>query len=227
MRIKHFAIFKNKMETLDWAKLRNDEREGPYYLPYSKEDYLLIVDVAEPSSLTQIILQEIKNTGLKNLFSIGSGIAAGEYQLKKFSDCSVVVTDYNPSILRLKQFEIFDDAFMLDAFKEPLGVNENWIVLFPRIDTEFDDHQLKKLFEKCHSSGVKHIIFIAAELLGLRIMIAEAKTFLFSIIKRKPKVFCGYARSLESFKKIWDPYYTLSKKYKADNPVFILKAKQN
>jgi hypothetical protein len=227
MRIKHFAVFKNKMETLNWEKLRNDENEGPYYLPHNKEDYLLKVDTAKPSGLTQIILQEIKKTGLAKIFSLGSGIASQEYQLKKFSDGPVVVTDNNSSVLRLKRFEIFDNALILDAFKDSLPVDENWIVLFPRIDTECDDNQLKILFKKCYDSGVKYIIFIPAELLSLRIIFAELKTLLISLIKRRPRVFCGYARSLKAFKKIWEPFYILSKNYKMDNSVMILEAKQS
>jgi len=226
MRIKHFAVFKNKMETLNWEKLRNDEKEGPYYLPHNKEEYLLKVDTAEPSGLTQIILQEIRRTGLTKIFSLGSGIASQEYQIKKFSNGQVVVTDNNSSVLRLKQFQIFDNALILDAFKDPLPVDESWIVLFPRIDTECDDIQLRKLFEKCHSAGLKYIIFIPAELLSLRIIIAEIKTMVISLIKKKPRVFCGYARSLGAFKKIFGPFYTLAKNSREDNRVFILEAKE-
>ena len=225
MRIKHFGIFKNKMETLHWESLRNDKTEGPYYLPYNKKEYLSKVNTDEPSDTTQIILQEVENVGLKKIFSIGSGIASQEYQLKKFSNYSVVVTDYNSSVLRLNQFKIFDDALILDAFQDPLPVDESWAVLFSRIDTEFDDNQLSKLFAKCHKSGIKHICFIPAELLSSRIIIAEIKTLLISIIKRKHKVFCGYARSMSSFKKIWDPYYKLSKKYKTDKQIFFLQSK--
>lgn len=145
--------------------------------------------------------------------------------MKKFSDFLVVVSDYKSSVIRLKQFEIFDDAITLDALNDPLPVNESWIVIFPRIDTEFDDNQLGKLFEKCHSSGVKYICFIPAELLSLRIIIAEIKILLISIIKRKPRLFCGYARSLSYFKKIWYPYYSISKKYYKNNQVFFLESK--
>lgn len=225
MKIKHFGIFKNKMETLNWESLRNNETERPYYLPYTKEDYLLKVGTEEPSHKTQIILQEIEKSGLKKVFSIGSGIAAQEFQLKKFSEYKVFVTDYNKSILRLKQFEIFDDAFILDAFKDPLPIDETYIVLFPRIDTEFDDHQLSKLFEKCHSSGVTHIFFIPAELLNVRIIMAEIKTLIISMVKGKQRVFCGYARSLSSFKKIWNPYYKLEKKYNNGQQIFFLQSK--
>lgn len=223
MKIKHFGIFQNRMTVLDWESLRNNETEKPYFLPYNKEDYLLKVDTDKPSYLTQVILQEIEKIGLKKVFSIGSGIATQEYQLKKYSDCSLVVSDYNTSILRLKQFDIFDEVYILDAFKDPLPVDESWIMIFPRIDTEFNDKQLSQLFAKCHSSGIDHICFIPGELLRLRIIISEIKTLLISIVKNEPRVFCGYARSMASFKKIWDPYYTLSKKY---NKVFFLQAKK-
>ncbi|MDQ2862795.1 MAG: hypothetical protein M3R50_03925 [Bacteroidota bacterium] len=225
MKIKHFGIFKNNMNILNWEELRNNEAEKPYYLPYDKEKYLLQVDTNEPSRSTQVILKEIEIAGLNKIYSIGSGIASQEYQLKKFSDHSVVVSDYNSSILRLKKFEIFNDALMLDAFTDPLPVDKNWMVIFPRIDTEFDDNQLSKLFAKCHNSGIKHICFIPAELLSSRIIIAEIKTLLISIIKRKHKVFCGYARSMSSFKKIWSPYYKLSRKYKKDKQIFFLQSK--
>lgn len=225
MKIKHFGVFHNSMNTLNWEKLRNNEAEDPYYLPYEKENYLLKVDTIEPSLSSQVILQDIKKIGLTKIFSIGSGIASQEYQIKKFSNYKIVVSDYNSSVLRLKKFEVFDDALMLDAFRDPLPVDSSWIVLFPRIDTEFDDHQLKELFAKCHSLGVIHICFIPAELLSLRIVIAEIKTLLLSILKRKPRVFCGYARSMKSFEKIWNSYYKLSKKIKTDRQIFFLKAK--
>ena len=225
MRVKHFGIFKNEMETLNWESLRNNELEKPYYLPYTKEDYLNKVEISEPSHLTSIIIQEIEKIGIKKIFSIGSGIASQEYQLKKFSEYKIVVSDYNKSVLRLKQFEIFDEAIVLDALQDPLPVDDSWIILLPRIDTEFSDYQLGTLFEKCHSSGVTHICFIPAELLSLRIIIAEIKTLLTSFVMRKKRVFCGYARSMSSFKKIWDPYYKLSKEYKNGQQIFLLHSK--
>ena len=225
MKIKHFGIFKNNMNILNWGELRNNEAEESYFLPFDKEKYLIQVDTNEPSLSTQVILQEIEVAGLNKIYSIGSGIASQEYQLKKFSDHSVVVSDYNSSIFRLKKFEIFNDALMLDAFADPLPVNENWMVIFPRIDTEFNDQQLKNLFAKCHDAGVIHICFIPAELLSVRILIAELKTLLISIFKRKQRVFCGYARTLNSFKQIWGSHYDISKRYKTGRQIFFLKAK--
>ena len=226
MRIKHYGIFKNGMKSILWESLRNNETEIPYYLPNDKGEYLNKVEVNEPSELAQIIIQEIEKTRIKKIFSIGSGIAYLEYQLKKYSDLSVVVSDYNSSILRLKKFNVFDDALILNALIDPIPVDEGWVILFPRIDTEFSDDQLDKLFAICHHSGIKFIYFIPAELLSLRIIVAEIKVLLISILKNKTKTFCGYARSKGAFCRIWKPYYTLSKKYKCKNgSIFFLQSK--
>ena len=222
MRIKHFSIFKNNMETLEWEDLRNDQSEKAYFLPYTKEEYLTKVNTNGPSFTTQQILKEIEEIGLKKIFSIGSGIASQEFELKKFSDNIVTVSDYNSSILRLKQFDVFDDALLIDAFKDPLPVDKNWVVLFPRIDTEFNDDQLTQLFNKCYALGVNYICFIPAELLSIRIILAEIKIYLISLIKSKPRVFCGYARSLSSFKKTWEPNYQITKMFSKDKTIIFL-----
>ena len=222
MKIKHYAYFNNTMKTLNWKGLRDSESDPAYYIPHDKEDYLLKVNVKEPSKLTELILKELENKKLKKIFSIGSGIAFIEYQLKKFSNSSVVVSDFNSTVLRLKKFEVFDDALILNALKDPLPVDNSFSVLFPRIDTEFDDNQFQKIFEKCHDSGVKHICFIPGELLTVRVVLAEIKALIMSLILRKPRVFCGYARSMSHFIKIWRPYYRV---YKTDNKIYFLEKK--
>lgn len=226
MKIKHYSIFNKPMQSLNWEDLRDNENEKPYFLPFTKEEYLKKVDVEKPISKTKLILHEIESSGLRKIFSIGSGIAAQEFQIKKFSDFQVFVSDSDRSILRLHNFNIFDDAIILDAINDPLPLDETYFVLLPRIDTEFNDIELSRLFAKFHYVGVTHILFIPAELLNIRIIIIEIKIMIISIIKRKHRVFCGYARSMKSFMKIWGPFYQISKKYhNGGQPFFLLKSK--
>lgn len=221
MKIRHFGIFRNNDDTLNWEKLRNDKDETPYFLPYTKEEYFRKVERDKPTPVAVAILNEIKNSGLQKVFSLGSGIAFMEFQLKKFSENVVVVSDNNPSVLRIKQFSIFDDAIILDALADPLPIDKNWIVIFPRIDTEFNDDQFRDIFHKCHSVGIKNIIFIPAGLLSIRILIAELKIRLLSLVKSRPLVFCGYARSMGTFRKIWGTYYKLTKSSKGHQVLFL------
>ncbi|MBO9153266.1 hypothetical protein ACFOTA_13680 [Chitinophaga sp. GCM10012297] len=224
MKIKHYAVFNNESEKLNWERLRNDATESSYFLPYTKEEYLKKVDTAAPSDMTAIIIREIKKTGCDHLFSLGSGVAAQEYQIKKFSDLRVVVSDYNPSVLRLKSFGVFDDAVMLDAFKDKIPVDKDCIMLFPRIDTEFDDEALRSLFEKCAGLGIKHICFIPAQLLDFSVVVSEIKVMLLSVLKRKKRVFCGYSRTKAAFNKIWGDFYRISGEFNPGKEFFFLQA---
>lgn len=226
MKIKHYAIFKKSSKTLDWEDLRNDEKESPYFLPYTLKDYLRKIDVAEPSDFTMTFLAEMKRLELSKIFSIGCGIASQEYQLKKFSDLSVTVSDYNSTVLRLKEFNIFDDCVQLNALKDIIPVDETYIMFFHRIDTEFNDQQLESIFEKCHEAGIRYIFFKPAELLSFKILIAEFKIIIISIVKMKPRVFCGYARSKALFLKICGKYYRLKNEFSGGNDGFLLESKK-
>jgi len=149
MKLKHFAVFNNLKGSLDWEKLRNDSNEAAYFLPNTKDEYLRMPINEYYSSLAKIIVNEIDNIDIKDIFSIGSGNAQIEYLIKKNSDFNVIVSDYNDSVLRLKQFGIFNDAVVFNVLKDKLPMNENYVIIFPRIDTEFTDKQLTDIFEKC------------------------------------------------------------------------------
>ena len=222
MKIKHHAIFNNSLNTLDWEALRSDEKESPYFLPHTLKDYLGKVNIGEPSDFTNTIIAEMKHIGLSKLFSIGCGIASQEYQIKLFSDLSVIVSDFSDTVFRLKEFNIFDECIQLDAFKDRFPVDDSYAMFFHRIDTEFDDQQLKTIFGKCHEAGIRYIFFAPAELLSIKTLIAEVKTVILSIIRKKPRVFCGYARSMGLFKKIWGKHYKLKKDFTAANGSFLL-----
>ena len=224
MRLKHTGYFKENVSTLDWESLRNDETETSYFIPYSREKYLIRVDSKAASSTSLAIIEEVEKLGYKKIFSIGSGLASQEYQLKKFSDLSVIVSDITPSVLRLKSFKIFDDCFHLDALNDNIPVDPGYLVLFPRIDTEFDDNQLKALFERFHRAGAKHICFIPAQLLNIRILLSEFKNRLISLFSKKPLVFCGYTRTENYFNKLWTPFYKISKRSAKDIRFYFLES---
>jgi hypothetical protein len=185
--------------------------------------YLQIVDVDEPSKFIKKIITFCYKNNITNIFSIGSGIAGVEFQIKKFSNLKVVISDNNESIFKIKNFDYFDQVIKLDAFNDKYPIDSNTLVLFPRIDTEFSDEDLKIIFQKCHEYHVKHILFIPAELLSIRIFLAELKILMISLIKSKKRIFCGYARTYNSFKKIWSTYYHDTNSINLDKS-FILKS---
>jgi hypothetical protein len=207
MKIKHYSIFNNSLEALNWEFLRNNPEDYAYYIPDEKSEYLKIVDTNLPSEFSKNIVEFCRQNNLTNVFSIGSGIGYLEYQIKKYSSLKVIISDNNDSIYKIKKFALFDDALKLDAFNDNLPVDANSLVIFPRIDTEFEDDQLRILFEKCNKLGVVFILFLPAELLSIKILLAEFKIYLIAMITSKKRIFCGYARSYSHFRKIWGGHY--------------------
>lgn len=224
MKIKHYSCFNNLGKELDWEVLRNDNAEPSYFLPFTLNEYLLKAGAIPLSQTAKTIIEKLNGIGYKKIFSVGSGIALLEYQIKQNSDLFVAVSDYNTSALRLKKFELFDKAILLDVFLDPLPFDESFVILFPRIDTEFDDQQLRFLFEKCYLKGIKYIFFIPANLLSFETIIAELKIWIYSIIKKKHRVFCGYCRSKNAFINLWNPYYKIAMEFKTDKRFFFLKS---
>jgi hypothetical protein len=154
MQIKHYSLFNSSSTILNWQDLRNDSNEDPYYLPFTREAYIQKVEISQEPKITNEIINICKNLKIKKIFSIGSGLAAQEYQLKKYSTIPVIVSDFTESINRLKAYNIFDDAIRLDVLNDPLPIDENMLVLFPRIDTEFNNIQLSHIFNKCFDQKV-------------------------------------------------------------------------
>jgi hypothetical protein len=165
MKVRHYSTFNNTNKELVWENLRNDETENHYFIPFDREEYLQKVSFKTISDTAQNIINEVDKLGLKKIFSVGSGIASLEYQVKNQSDIAVTISDYNKSVLRLRDFKIFDDALLFNAFSDPLPGTRDYILLFPRIDTEFDNDQLETLFKKSSEAGIDNIIFIPANIL--------------------------------------------------------------
>jgi hypothetical protein len=209
MKIKHYSVFDTNVEILNWENLRNNLYEHAYFLPNTKEDYISKADKYNSKQLPIQIIEYCNLNNIKKIFSIGSGIALLEYQIKKNSDLQVVVSDFNDSIYRIKEFRIFDDALKIDILKDELSFDQKTLLLFPRIDTEFTDNELSYIFSKVSSYAVNNIIFIPAELLTLKTFLVEIKVLFISFFKNKKRVFCGYARSFNRFKKIINKYYNL------------------
>lgn len=222
-KIQRFEIL--NLNEYNWRDLRNNSSLNAYFLPYLKIDYIKKVDINEPSLIAKTIIS-LNNFNKKTyLFSIGSGIAALEFQIKKFSNLSVIVSDNNDSIMRLKDFKIFDDALMLDAFNDSIPFTSEYCVLMSRIDSEFNDNELIKLFEKCYDERILYIYFIPAELLSIKKLLLQLKVHLLSMLFSRKKIFCGYARNKNYFINLWSDYYELSNEISLGNKLFILKRK--
>jgi hypothetical protein len=224
MKINHYSIFSQlSTDNIDWNRLRDSDLEQSYHIPFNKNDYLLLIQNSNFDYYIDAILNYCKEHNINKIVSIGSGRCGLEYHLKSKSDLSVVVTDTSDSILRIKKFNIFDDAYKLNLLNNPneLDVDSKTLILLSRIDTEFDDNNFRELFSILKNKNVKYITLIPAELLSIKIIFAEFKILLISILNNKKRVFCGFARSKSEFRNAWSNHYQVENKY-STNKIFQL-----
>ena len=209
MKIKHHSIFNElSTNTIDWSIIRSNKKEKGYYLPDNLFFYLKDRKSEQKYEGTvKEISNIIKANSIKRVVSLGSGIAALEYHLKNALEIQVEVSDLDHSIKNLDSFKIFDKVFPLD-FKSDFKIDaKDSLVLLSRIDTELSDKELKTLFDRLNMSGANLIYFIPAQVLNLSTIVREIKIILYSFLKKKKRVFCGYSRSKKSFINSWKRRY--------------------
>ena len=147
MKIKHHSIFNNFQDkSINWNALREDQMEPHYFLPNEKKEYVELCNLNDNEKLIDSMVKILDNKKIKNIFSLGSGRACLEFHLSKHKEVSI--SDLSKSILNLKKFNLFKNVFHLDIFDALEKIETHQIVLLGRIDTEFDDKQLKLLFNE-------------------------------------------------------------------------------
>jgi len=215
MKIKHHSIFNDlKTDNIDWEKLRDNPKEIHYYIPKNKNEYISFVEAQGQykKKTLQDLRKVINQYRITKILSLGCGRAHLEYNLSKIVDIKIDVSDLTESIIKIKSFNIFNNAYLLDFSKKfNLEKNEYQLVLLSRIDTELSDNQLEDLFESLYHSNIKYIYFIPAELLNFKTLLVEIKLFIKSLLFRKKRVFCGYARTEKSLISKWKGFYNFKK----------------
>ena len=224
MKIKHYSLFNNELEKINWNVLREDIAEPHYFVPKAKKAYLERVQKPElfTGSIQQMI-NKIQELGCKKVFSLGCGIATNEYQIVSNSNLRMIVSDNTESIKRLQNFDIFEECLFLDMLNDEYIIDEDTIVLLHRIDTEFNDEDLVLLFEKLTNYNTKYICFVPVNPKVLSILLNELKTLMLSILKSKKRTLCGLARSKSSLVKLWKNKYEIVYEYSDEITFYLLK----
>jgi len=215
MKIKNYTVFDNNL-TKNWDKLRNSQTHTPYFVPFDKNTFLLSLNKYTPNPAIIKDFALLKSTkNINRIVSLCSGSCKLEYHLMKELNLICEVSDNTQSILRIKKFNIFNNAYFLDLNNDfKLNIDQSCVVLLSRIDTEFDDFELIKLFKTLHKNKVKYIYFIPGEILNIKTILIKIKIILSRLMKFKRPYSWGYIRNLNGFKKLWKHNYSIFKKSK-------------
>lgn len=216
MKIKHYSIFSELSESkINWDTLRENKHESQYFIPNNLDDYNLISDNEDYKNIVDKTINFIEVNNIKRIFSIGSGRAIFEYNLKIKTMLHTTISDITNSIFKIKKFNIFDEVLLIDITKDlNLSIYPNTLMILSRIDTELSDQQMHDLFKQLNNKKVKYLLFIPAQLLTIRSLLIQFYIYLKSIITNKKLVDCGYSRNKSRFIKLWKKHYSIEKSYK-------------
>jgi hypothetical protein len=247
--MRHYQVFGEATEKLkerslisaaSWDTLRE---EHPFFsIPDSREEWLAVSELtvqkdgqdANLIERARAIVELIRQNGYTKLFSVGSGGAALEYQIKKLiPELSVMCSDYSPvTVQRLKKVFIeSEDVVLFDLVEgdwqavRNAYLGEKGLCLMYRLDAGFDDATWKQVFGRMAEAGVDDVLVIPTGTLTMLSVYNRKRRELVWHMKRIPIVFSGYLRTKARFYEQWGNWYQASAYACAGLTGFLLKKK--
>ena len=213
MKLRHNMIFKGHSKNyVDWNELRNNQKNIDYWIPESKIDYINQRQLSFNENNWLSFLEEyIVKNNINYIYSFGSGRANFEYFLKKTTGLHTTITDLSNSIIKIKNFNLFDNVIQMNLnSKISIDNPVETLVILPRIDTELNDNDLENLILQLKKLKVEHIFFITAQLLTLKTYLIELKIKIKSLVFGYQLVNCGISRSKSEFIDLFSKHYNLT-----------------
>lgn len=229
--MKHYQIFgdttpkmkdQGLMSPESWDALRENH---PFFsIPEERDEWVAVSElkVKKDGQDNQLIERAkdvaalLKREGIDRVFSIGSGGAALEYQLKKMiPELRVVCSDYSEvTVARLKKvFTECEDVIRFDIHADSLAeaeqkyIGENGICLMYRIDASFSDEEWSKIFSDLYKGGIRKVLYIPTGMLTMLSIYNRKSREIKWYFKKIPVVWSGHIRTKKRFESFWSPFY--------------------
>ncbi len=247
--MKHYYLVHDKQINLKdneinspeaWDSLR--ESDPHFEISEKREEWLkasenLVKKDGQDGGLikrSEDVVNILNRLGITSMFSVGSGGAGLEYQIKKQKPgLEVTCSEYSQvSVQRLRKVFIeANSVISFDILKGDWktvvkdGDDQKQLVLMYRIDINFSHGELIDIFNKMHDSGVKNILVILCGVVTAKGVYNRLKQRAIWKIKREKPSFAGYLRTKQTFINIFSHYYLYEEVSCGGLPGFILKLK--
>lgn len=231
LTIKHYYPFDGEVSLADgklnspqlWSALRNSHPH--FVLERKREGWLKQCELGKDKDGQDGYLPEraatiamiLKKNGITSLYSIGVGEACLEYHIKKiYPELNLFVSEYiDNNVEVLKQvFKESRGVFKFDALKDDwsrFSDDHNACVLLFRLEDNFTDDELRKIFEKMYQAQVANVIYVPGLFLSVKFLIFEKLRLYFYRLLHKKIAFTGYHRTLSTSRKFWQSLYSEEK----------------
>jgi hypothetical protein len=228
--MKHYQVFGDSTAHMkdqallspeSWDTLR---KEHPFFsISTHRDEWLAASELkvkkdgqdSELADRATHIVSFLREHHIRTIFSVGSGGAALEYQLKKMMpDLEVTCSDYSPVTVetlkrvfmeadRIVQFDMQQDSW--DEVSKYLG--EHGVCLMYRIDAGLSDHEWQEIFERMYRAGIKQVLVIPSGTLTLMSIYNRKRRELKWMFTGVQRVWSGYLRTTKRFRQQWTKQY--------------------
>jgi hypothetical protein len=222
--IKHYFDFKGISNAVDehvhsaqaWDALWLEPAESAIFaFPQERKEWLKRCQEEPFAKDRAVDIARVVKGDFKRVNSYASGPGYMEFFLKReCPDVFLQCSDYAPkSVERLRQvFTEADEVIQFDLANGGCSqTNDQTLHLLFRTDTILDNEQWHGVFQRMHSKGAKHVLFIPWEFLTVgRWLRQKIKFVLWPLLGRK-LTFAGFVRSRAQLIELFSTYYAIEK----------------
>lgn len=170
-----------------------------------------------PSRAYDILDLLEKHGATEQLFSLGVGLAALEYHVKRLSPgLRVYCSDYGVETAKRlrKVFHECDGISQFDLVKEQFRdvfphAGAKSAVLIHRVDPQLTDTQWQDAFARLRESGVPYVLYVPHRLLTLRYAVQSKRREWWHRMIGSPIALSGYVRTRRTTVRFWEDSYEL------------------
>ena len=188
-----------------WNQMRCSQ-DGIYSIPKDREMWVRRAQDEFPRKVGEDLATYLTKISIKKVFSVGVGAGGMEYHLKKsYPSCELTCSDFEAETIKnLKNvFTECDEFRVFDLLDTPLTHD---FVVMSRVENEFNDDDLKKIFSMAQS---KNILLIISDVLSLyRVFILAKDNFVAKIAGRRGPC-AGYKRTWDQLESLFSNTYTI------------------
>lgn len=212
------------MTSEGWDEVRS--KEGHFLIPETRAQWQRMCEtpimhdsaVGDLPARAYSILDQIQKHQLgEQLYSIGVGLAALEYHIKRLNpQLELFCSDYGPvSVNRLgKVFYECDGIHRFDVVSEHFrsvypNAKPKPLLLIHRVDPQLSDDQWVKAFRQLRESAVGHILLVPYQVLTLRHLFEVKRREYWCRVMRTYLAFCGYVRTRRRWLQLWTDSFNL------------------
>jgi hypothetical protein len=211
-----------------WDALRTSETEPSFGIPTSRESWRSQCAQSFLAERGAAIAGLAERLGVKAIVSFGVGGACVEYQIHQANpDLSLHLSDFAPETVRRLR-ELFPEAAsvsVVDLLRDDLPSVPGAMTLLHRIDTEFTDEELGRVFARLRSAGHSLILVIPTGFLTLRELMVETARRAAAGARLRRATPAGHVRTRAVYDTYWRGSYEVREEGNLDgNAVYILLA---